>query len=78
MLYPHILDENIFSHMTDYVGQHFNYTTDEAYASALRPKLLATLDDPNQCRLLQLELTATIDAAGPFVKAIYDFVGAGH
>ena len=43
----------------------------EDFVSALRPKLVAVLDDQNQSRLLQMKLAATINAGGPFVKATY-------
>lgn len=49
----------------------------EDFASALRPKLLAVLEDPQQNRLLQLELAATVDAGEPFVKATYRLEGDG-
>ena len=52
-------------------------TSAEDFASALKPKLLSVLEDPYQARLLQLELTATINAGEPFVKATYCLEGDG-
>ena len=49
----------------------------EDFAHALRPKLLAVLDDPNQSRLLQLKLAATVDVREPLVKATYHLGGDG-
>ena len=52
-------------------------SSDEDFASVLKPKLLAVLEDPQQSKLLQLELAATIDAGEPFVKATYRLEGDG-
>ena len=52
-------------------------SSDEDFASVIKPKLLAILADPQQSRLLQLELAATIDAGEPFVKATYRLEGDG-
>ena len=52
-------------------------TSDEDFAMTLKPNLLAVLEDPQQCRLLQLELAATTDVGEPFVKATYSLEGDG-
>ena len=53
--------------------------SDEDFATCMthKPNLLAVLEDPHQCRLLQLELAATIDVGEPFVKATYRLEGDG-
>ncbi len=50
-------------------------TSGEDFAAALKPKLLVVLGDPQQNRLLKLELAATIDVGEPFVKATYRLEG---
>ena len=42
-----------------------------------RPKLLAVLEDGQQCALLKIEMAADIDVAEPFVKACYNLEGDG-
>ena len=52
-------------------------TLDEEFAPALKPKLLNVLQDSTNCKLLQLELAATVDAGEQFVKATYRLEGDG-
>ena len=40
-------------------------------------KLLAILKDPPKCRKLKMELSVTVDAMEPFVKATYALEGDG-
>ena len=63
--------------MVQFGNLHLFLSSGENFAPALRPKLLAVLDDPNQSRLLQLELVATVGAGEPFVSATYHLEGDG-
>ena len=52
-------------------------SSEENFASVLKPKLLAVLENAQQNIMLQLEMAATVDAGEPFVKATYHLEGDG-
>ena len=55
----------------DTFGDVFTFLHGSGLPSAMTGKLLAILEDPPKCSKLKMELSMTVDAMEPFVKATY-------